>query len=371
MNSLLKKSFAAGIALAVIFCCGCAKDSEEKIIRLNYSIFFPPTHIHTKLAQDWADEIAKRSSGRVQIRLFSGGILTKADQCYSGVVDGISDIGMSSFAYTRGRFPLLEGLDLPLGYYDGISATRVANEMLAKYQPKELKSTHILFLHAHGPGVLASRKPVRSLKDAEGLSCRGTGFSAKIVDLLGGNSIGMPQNDTYEALQKGVVEATLCPIETLKGWKQGEVINYVTKTPAIGYTTAMFVTMNLERWNSLPPEIKTIFEEVSEEWIDKIEALGNVPQARLLTVQETGHYMDIVNRLKERACCLAQEETRMIACDVAYRVFTGMESYDEVLSQQLCDRYLNKNRCYFEDYERCACRTPCKPSDAICYELNK
>lgn len=269
MNSLLKKSFAAGIALAVIFCCGCAKDSEEKIIRLNYSIFFPPTHIHTKLAQDWADEIAKRSSGRVQIRLFSGGILTKADQCYSGVVDGISDIGMSSFAYTRGRFPLLEGLDLPLGYYDGISATRVANEMLAKYQPKELKSTHILFLHAHGPGVLASRKPVRSLKDAEGLSCRGTGFSAKIVDLLGGNSIGMPQNDTYEALQKGVVEATLCPIETLKGWKQGEVISYVTKTPAIGYTTAMFVTMNLERWNSLPPEIKTIFEEVSEEWIDK------------------------------------------------------------------------------------------------------
>lgn len=269
MNSLLKKSFAAGIALAVIFCCGCAKDSEEKIIRLNYSIFFPPTHIHTKLAQDWADEIAKRSSGRVQIRLFSGGILTKADQCYSGVVDGISDIGMSSFAYTRGRFPLLEGLDLPLGYYDGISATRVANEMLAKYQPKELKSTHILFLHAHGPGVLASRKPVRSLKDAEGLSCRGTGFSAKIVDLLGGNSIGMPQNDTYEALQKGVVEATLCPIETLKGWKQGEVISYVTKTPAIGYTTAMFVTMNLQRWNSLPPEIKTIFEEVSEEWIDK------------------------------------------------------------------------------------------------------
>lgn len=269
MNSLLKKSFAAGIALAVIFCCGCAKDSEEKIIRLNYSIFFPPTHIHTKLAQDWADEITKRSSGRVQIRLFSGGILTKADQCYSGVVDGISDIGMSSFAYTRGRFPLLEGLDLPLGYYDGISATRVANEMLAKYQPKELKSTHILFLHAHGPGVLASRKPVRSLKDAEGLSCRGTGFSAKIVDLLGGNSIGMPQNDTYEALQKGVVEATLCPIETLKGWKQGEVINYVTKTPAIGYTTAMFVTMNLQRWNSLPPEIKKIFEDVSLEYIDK------------------------------------------------------------------------------------------------------
>lgn len=269
MKNVCTNLLAASIILAAVFCNGCTKQGNDKVIRLNYSIFFPPTHVHTKLAQDWAEEISKRSNGRVEIRIFPGGILTKADQCYSGVIDGISDIGMSSFAYTRGRFPLLEGLDLPLGYYDGVSATRVANEMLKKYQPKELKSTHMLFVHAHGPGILASRKPIRTLKDTEGLSCRGTGFSAKIVDLLGGNSIGMPQNDTYEALQKGVVEATLCPIETLKGWKQGEVINYVTATPAIGYTTAMFVTMNRQKWNSLPPEIKKIFEEVSNEWIDK------------------------------------------------------------------------------------------------------
>jgi len=51
----------------------------------------------------------------------------------------------------------------------------------------------------------------------------------------------MPQPETYEALQKGVVEATLCPIETLKGWKQGEAISFVTDSSSIGYTTAMFV----------------------------------------------------------------------------------------------------------------------------------
>ena len=47
------------------------------------------------------------------------------------------------------------------------------------------------------------------------------------------------------------------------------MIDFVARTPAIGYTTAMFVTMNLERWNSLPPDIQRIFTEVSEEWIDK------------------------------------------------------------------------------------------------------
>lgn len=255
-------------AVLAVIAAGCSRSGDGKI-RLNYSIFFPPTHIHSVLAREWADEIASRTGGRVEIRIFPGGILTKADQCYSGVVDGISDIGMSSFAYTRGRFPLLEGLDLPLGYADGVSATRVANELLRKYNPAETGDTHVLLVHAHGPGVLASRRRVASLEDFAGLSCRGTGFSAKIVDLLGGNSVGMPQNDTYEALQKGVVQATLCPIETLKGWKQGEVIDYVAESPAIGYTTAMFVTMNRERWESLPPDVRKVFEDVSEEWIDK------------------------------------------------------------------------------------------------------
>ena len=260
----LAAALAAALALA-----GCGGDDGDGKIRLNYSIFFPPTHVHTVLAREWADEIAARTGGRVEIRIFPGGILTKADQCYSGVIDGISDIGMSSFAYTRGRFPLLEGLDLPLGYRDGVAATRVANEMLRKYEPEEVRNTHVLLVHAHGPGVLASRSRVARLEDFAGMTCRGTGFSAKIVDLLGGNSVGMPQNDTYEALQKGVVQATLCPIETLKGWKQGEVVDYVAETAAIGYTTAMFVTMNLARWNALPPDIQKVFTEVSAEWADK------------------------------------------------------------------------------------------------------
>ncbi len=263
-----KHVLAALFAAALATLSGCG-GGESRAIRLNYSIFFPPTHIQTVLAGEWAREIEARTQGRVQIRIFPGGILTKADQCYSGVVDGISDLGMSCFAYTRGRFPLIEGLDLPVGYRDGASATRIASAMIAKYNPAELKDVHFLYAHAHGPGVIASRTPVRTAEDLKNLSVRATGLSAKIVDALGGNSIGMAQSDTYEALQKGVVSATFCPVETLKGWKQGEVIKHVTKTPATGYTTVMFVVMNKERWESLPPDIQKVFEEVTAEWLPK------------------------------------------------------------------------------------------------------
>ena len=254
-----------GIA-AFLVTTGCQK--KEKTTELTYSIFFPPTHSQCQAAVSWAEEIEKRSDGRIKITIFPGGTLTKANQCYDGVVKGISDIGMSCFAYTRGRFPVMAAVDLPLGYPDGSVATRVATEFYKKMSPKELDDVKVLYIHAHGPGLLSTKKPVRVLEDIKGMKIRSTGLSAQIVKTLGGAAVAMPQGDTYEALQKGVVEGTFTPIETLKGWRQAEVVKYTTQCTGVGYTTAMFVVMNPNKWNALPKDLQTIIEEVSEEWVD-------------------------------------------------------------------------------------------------------
>lgn len=241
---------------------------EASTINLTYSVFFPSTHGQAKAADAWAKEIQKRTNGKVAISLFYGGTLTPAEQCYDGVSKGISDIGMSCFAYTRGRFPVMEVLDLPLGYTNGRVATRVANEFYNKLKPKDLDDVKVLYIHAHGPGLLHTKKPVKSLADLKGMKIRSTGLSAKIVESLGAVPVAMPQGATYESLQKGVVEGTLGPIEVLKGWKQAEVIKSTTECYDIGYTTAMFVVMNINKWNSLPTDIQKIFTDVSNEWID-------------------------------------------------------------------------------------------------------
>jgi TRAP-type C4-dicarboxylate transport system substrate-binding protein len=237
-------------------------------VKLTYSIFFPPTHVQAKAGEAWAKEIEKRTNGQVKITVFAGGTLTPADQCYDGVVKGVSDIGMSAFAYTRGRFPLMEALDLPLGYPSGLVATRVANDFLKATKPKVLEDVKVLYLHAHGPGLLHTKKPVKTMEDLKGMKIRSTGFSAKVVEALGAVPVAMPQGATYESLQKGVVEGTIGPIEVLKGWKQAEVIKYTTDCRGIGYTTAFFVAMNLKKWNALPKDIQKTFEDVSREWID-------------------------------------------------------------------------------------------------------
>lgn len=273
-NRVAVVTFLGAVLAAGLLFSGCGQQGGgtpggEQPIELSYSIFFPPSHIQCKTAEAWAREVETRSGGKVKIQIHPGGALTPAPQVYEGVVKGISDIGMSCFAYTRGRFPLLEGLDLPLGYPNGKVATKVATAMVKKYAPEEVADTHVLYVHAHGPGILASKAPVKSLEEAAGLKIRATGLSAKIVEQIDGTPIGMPQGETYEALQKGTVDATFCPIETLKGWKQGEVISSITDSSCIGYTTAMFVVMNKDKWASLPKDVQDVFTDVSAEWVAK------------------------------------------------------------------------------------------------------
>ncbi len=238
-------------------------------IELSYSNFFPPSHIQAKLGESWAKEIEKRTNGKVKITYYPGGSLLKGPKIYDGIVSGITDIGMSVLAYSRGRFPAMAAFDLPLGYPNGECATRVINAFYDKFRPKELSNAHVLYLFGHGPGLLHTKKPVYKLEDIKGLKIRATGNSAKVAQALGAVPVAMGQGGAYEALQKGVVDGTFSPMEVLKGWKQAEVIKYTTECFSIAYSTGFFVAMNLKKWDALPESVQKVFAEVSKEWIPK------------------------------------------------------------------------------------------------------
>ncbi len=138
---------------------------QAETVKLTYSCFFPPTHIQSQLAESWCREVEKRTGGAVRVEYYAGQTLTKARQCYDGVLEGISDIGFSVLAYTRGRFPVMSVVDLPLGYTSGRVATKVISEVYDKFRPKELGNIKVMYLHAHGPGLVHTRgKAVRKLE---------------------------------------------------------------------------------------------------------------------------------------------------------------------------------------------------------------
>lgn len=243
----------------------------EKPIKLTFSILCPADHPPAGLVVSWAiEEIKERTNGRVEITLYPVGSLTPSEKIYAGVVGKISDMGESCLAYTRGRFPASEALDLPMGYPSGWVATHVVNDFYDEFKPDEFDDVHVLCFHGHGPGVLQMvDKRVYKLEDLEGMVIRSTGLAAKIVERLGAVPRAMPMAETYEALAKGVVDGSLGPRETLKGWKQAEVVKYVTNCEAVGYTTNFFVVINKDTWDELSEDIQEVFTEVFQECIEK------------------------------------------------------------------------------------------------------
>ena len=267
-----QKLFILGITLCVA--CALAFTNVPAAMadtyKMTYSCFFPPTHVQSQLAEAWCKEVEKRTDGQVKVDYYPGQTLTKANQAYDGVVEGLSDIGFSVFAYTRGRFPVMAAVDLPLGYTSGKAATELINRTYDKFKPAELQDTQVMYLHAHGPGLFhTSQKPIKVMEDIKGLKFRAHGTSALVVTALGGTPVPKPMPETYEMLQKGVVDGAVYPLEANKGWKLGEVTRYATAAFDAAYTTSFFVVMNKDRWNELPAEIQTTIEAINAEWAVK------------------------------------------------------------------------------------------------------
>jgi len=254
----------------IVFCFwGSQVFGQTKTIELTYAQFQPAAHFNTKLSETYGKEIEKRTNGRVKITVFSGGTLVAADKTYSGIVTGIADMGQSCLAYTRGKFPLSEVIDLPLGYKTGVAATKLINSFYEKFKPKEFAETEVMYFMAHSPGIVHSKKPVYKLEDLRGQRIRCTGLAAKVVAKLGAVPVAMPMGETYDALSKGVVDGTMGPQEATQGWRWGEVISASTQSFGAGYTTGFFIVMNKQKWNSLPPEVQKVIRDVNREWTEK------------------------------------------------------------------------------------------------------
>ncbi len=251
--------------------------AAEQTIKLKYSNFLPATHPFTALGQQYCDEIKKRTNGKVEITYYPGGILTTATKVYDGVVNGVSDLGLSHIGYTRGRFPVSEILDCPVGYASGYVATQVKDDFYNKFKPKEWNEVHVLHFFAPGPQIIATKtKPVRKLEDLKGLKIRGAGKIGDTVKALGATPVPVEMADAYDGLQRGVVDGILDAMETWRGWKLGELVKHATLSQrGAGLVFTFYVIMAKDKWDALPNDVKTVFTQVSLEYKDKYGLTSN------------------------------------------------------------------------------------------------
>ncbi|WP_459947508.1 TRAP transporter substrate-binding protein [Desulfocastanea catecholica] len=259
------------IFLSIIMMSGLFVGTAFAKIKLTFNNYFPPTHMASIMSAEWCQEIEKRTNGEVQFQHFAGGQLLQADKVFDGVVQGIADVGFSNLAYTRGRFPEMEMCDLPLGMPSAWVSSHVAQKYYEKYQPKEFDKAKVMYFSACGPNLISTTtKAVHTLEDLKGQTLRATGRIADTANALGATSRPMGIGETYEAVKKNVISGAMLPLETMKGFRLGEVLKYCTANWQVGNVYTFYAVMNKNKWNKLPDNIKKVFEEVNAEFIEKM-----------------------------------------------------------------------------------------------------
>lgn len=263
------------LALAVLLMpvfCGCGGD--EDVYELQMATFWAPEDFQVEKGHEaWVDEIEERTDGRVQINIQAGEALLGADEIYEGVADGVADIGTTCPSYTPGLFPVTEAFELP-GYNNdnALVSTMTVQKGYEKLKEEglmdEYDDSKVLMFWATGPGdIKTTEEPVETLEDLSGMEIRAAGGgSVPTLEALDAIPVGMPMSEAYENLDSGVVEGILGPTDTLEGFRLAEVLDYITKTPYL-YNVTFIKTMNKDTWNSLPPDIQEVFEEVNEEFV--------------------------------------------------------------------------------------------------------
>ncbi len=256
--------------IAVLFVCTTAMTAAAKTTTLSFAIHHGPTDVHTKLIEQWISEVEKRTDGKVKFDLYPGQSLIKAPQTYDGIVNGMVDMGWSILQYTRGRFPLMDFINLPLGWPSGKVNTAIINEVIEKFQPAELSDTKVLYLTAHGPGHVHTKKvAVKTMEDWKGMKIRSNGPIAEMIKLLGGTPVSLPMPELYQALQKGVVDGGIWDFSASADWKLAEVAKYDIVSEETAYSLGFFVVMNKDKWNSLDPEVQKVIDDMSLSQIQK------------------------------------------------------------------------------------------------------
>jgi TRAP-type C4-dicarboxylate transport system substrate-binding protein len=218
----------------------------------------------------WAEELEKRTEGKVKVEFYPGGTLFALAASVDSVIAGVADIAMTSIGAFSERYPLSNVGSLPTASFpDTAEGLIVGDKALMTLYEKfpevaaEWKDVKLLGFYQLASYNIHSKKAIRVPDDLKGVKIGGDGLKMDFAKLCGAVGVTIAPPDMYMNLQTGVVDAGFLNWDHAGIYHTYEVVSYFTD---YGFgATALPVIMNLNSWNALPPDIQKIMMELIPE----------------------------------------------------------------------------------------------------------
>jgi TRAP-type C4-dicarboxylate transport system substrate-binding protein len=217
----------------------------------------------------WAQEMEKRTNGRVKVQFFWGGALGPGGAQVDGIKAGTFDLAIVCPAFHPGKTPLTNVLTIPGISSDHIATIKAFVDLAELPEIKaELGKWNAKYLFSTGNGnyEIMSNVPIRTLADIKGTKLRAIGYQAELVKALQGVPVAMPAADIYMALSKGTVAgAVWAGAMELESYGFHEVIKYYTITDGFCTGSLGYHVISKDAWNKLTKEEQKISNEIAAE----------------------------------------------------------------------------------------------------------
>ncbi len=228
---------------------------------------------HTDMLVPWAERVEANANGRVEIEIFPAMALGgKPPELARQVRDGVVDLIWTVNGYTPGLFPRTEVFELPTVFTGDARAANLAMyDLFDAHLEADYRGTEVMFLHVHaGQALQTADAVVRTPEDAGGLKLRiPSRTGAWVIEALGASPVAMPVPELPQALARGVVDGALIPFEIIPALQLQDQTDYQIEGHG-GWrfgTTTFQLSMNAERWNALPADVRAAFAAASgREW---------------------------------------------------------------------------------------------------------
>lgn len=124
---------------------------------------------------------------------------------------------------------------------------------------KLLNATYLGALGSQVPFQLYTKKKVTAVDQIKGLRIRSSAMYLDFLKALGANPVVTKPGDIYQALERGVVDGFMWPLDSIRPWGWHEVSKYVVG-PSF-YKVSHPLLMNANTWDKLPKHIQEVLME--------------------------------------------------------------------------------------------------------------
>lgn len=267
----LIRAIAIGIAiLAGSTTSGFLNAQDFPVMNMRLAHYLPAHFPGSVVDQWWADEIEKRSGGKIKTRIFWSESLGKSTELLDLVASGSVDLAATAHGFFPAQLPLNSAPNSIMFAFDSNEqAARINTELVEKNKAMqdELRKANVrpLFFHSLAGMRPFCRKKLETMADFKGTKIRSWGEYVPIMwKALNATPVNMQPSELYEGLQRGTVDCVFWPHDLIYAQKLYEVAKFAWG-PHLGALPTWPIWVNEKKWQEWPPHVRTLFETVSRE----------------------------------------------------------------------------------------------------------